>query len=230
VSAQIYLPQMTRNLHIEQLNEFIWPFEKRVLTQFENIEEESNEIGKQYWDNVMNQPGDEDHIPDYESLAETSQEKTNYHYYMLKLGKYTVTAAWHVTLYEFFLQQIRLFLYRENSRYEEIDLKSYGDNLKKIKTIYNEYKYQITNLSAWTKIEELRLLSNVLKHGDGASADTLRKQSPMLFLKDDDGENLFDLYNTTLLEITMNINGSTLHKYKVAIEKFWRELPERLYK
>ena len=74
----------------------------------------------------------------------------------------------------------------------------------------------------------MRLLCNVIKHGDGDSALELHGVNPSLF-KIEDGFEHIDLYRTTLLEETLAIDTTTLKGFEDAIYKFWDELPERSY-
>ena len=228
MKSQIYTPSMTRELHIRQLNEFVWPYINKILPQFSDIESEANKVSDYYWEDVMSRPVFEDSSDDPGIYADTAIERGNDHYMMLNLGLYTVTCAWHATLFEFFHQQIRLFLYKEFRHLSDIDIKDFCGYFSEIESFFNFHNFNITKLDCWPKIDELRLLCNVIKHGEGDSAEKLREIAPHRF-KDQNGIDLFGLYNTTLLHITLNIDDKSLEYYRVATETFWNEIPERCY-
>lgn len=175
----------------------------------------------------MNQPASDENI-DPGSLAERALEIGIEHYSYLKFGKYNLTASWHATLYQLWEQQSRLFLFREMSHVCKIKFETFCTNLSEIKNFYKFHNVEIEAFSCWVKIEELRHLCNVIKHGDGDSAKKLRKINPVLFKREGEVDYM-EAYKTTLLNDTLNINEVTLNVYKEALLSFWDEIPERNY-
>jgi len=100
--------------------------------------------------------------------------------------------------------------------------------LIEIKKKFKFHNVDIESFSCWPQIEELRLLCNVIKHGDGKSAEELRKINPALFKQEDDIDYM-KTYKTTLLEETLSIDEKTLQNYREALLSFWDEIPERNY-
>ena len=88
---------------------------------------------------------------------------------------------------------------------------------------------------SWSKIRELKSLVNTIKHGDGESANKLRKIRPDFF----NLPNLFgpsketdtlELYEAVLLDqYSLNVSENDLYNYIEATNKFWDEMPERAY-
>lgn len=217
---------MIRNYHKKQIDNYAWPYFNRILPQFENIEDEANKYSQDIFDDLCNNcPNPEDQDPS--DFVAPASEAGLMHYEMLKLGLYTSTVCWHATLFEFFNQQNRLFLYKELSRYYEIQFNSFCMSFTDVKNIYNNSSVNIENISSWKKINELRLLCNVIKHSDGYSSKELRMIAPRLFLSDNTIDYL-ELYKTTLLEVTLNINRKTLCTYINAVKTFWDELPDKI--
>ena len=83
----------------------------------------------------------------------------------------------------------------------------------------------------WEKINELRLLVNVLKHAEGNLELKLRELRPDYFIHDIYGEkyDLMSMYHVSLLEATLQIKEEDFIKYYDALVAFWKELPERMY-
>jgi hypothetical protein len=228
MKAQIYTPQMTRDLHIRQISEFTWPFFNKILPQFRNIDDESEQVADDYWQQVMAIPADESSMLDPSDFAEQARDRGIDHYMMMSLGLYTATLAWHATLFEFFHQQVRLFLYKEMEHDFKVELKKFCTNFSEIKDVFSSYKFDITTINSWGKIYELQILCNTIKHGDGDSLEKLRSIAPGRFKMQNDID-LFNLHKTTLLEITLDVNEGTLREYQDAVCDFWKKIPERCY-
>jgi hypothetical protein len=228
MKSQIYTSEMTRDLHIRQIKEFTWPFYYKILPQFKNIETEAEKVANDYWHEVMSLPYEESLSLDPGDFAEQAQNHGIDHYMMMTLGLYTSTVAWHATLFEFFHQQIRLFLFSEMRHCFGIELKNFCSKFSEIKEVFDLHNFDVTTMDSWNIIYELQILCNTIKHGDGDSLERLRKIAPNRFRTQDEID-LFDLYKTTLLEITLNVNGETLEQYQNALIEFWKNLPERCY-
>jgi len=85
-------------------------------------------------------------------------------------------------------------------------------------------------MSSWNKLKELRLLVNVIKHSEGDSEKRLRKVRPDYFIYNSGTSDidLLKLYNSSLLEPTIQISTDDFILYHNAILEFWDELPERM--
>jgi hypothetical protein len=228
MKSQIYTPEMTRDLHIRQINDFIWPFYFKILPQFQNIESEAEQEANDYWERLSSLPFEEYSSLDPSIIAEQATNHGIDHYMMMNLGLYTATVAWHATLFEFFHQQLRLFLFDEMRHCFKIELPTFCSNFAEIKKVFSLHNFDVTTISSWEEIYELQILCNTIKHGDGKSLEILRRIAPARF-KYSDEMDLFNLYKTTLLEITLDINNETLDGYRKALINFWNKLPERLY-
>jgi hypothetical protein len=228
MKSQIYIPQSTRGIFIKQINDFCKPYYQKLIPQFKNIDKEAETIEHDYYERMGKLSNYSEDEIDPSELAETAHDHGLDHFMTMILGKYTVTAAYHATLFELFHQQLRLFLFDEMNHYVKNEIGSFCTEFSEIKDIYAFHNYDVTRLIWWNKIEELRLLCNVIKHGDGVSANKLRQTKPDIFRKFD-GVDLFDLYKTTLLEITLNIDDSSFERYQNAVIGFWFDIPERLY-
>lgn len=92
---------------------------------------------------------------------------------------------------------------------------SYGD----IKNIYCEYGYDLSSNSHWNKIEELRALVNVIKHGDGHSRNILQEKRP-------DYIDHTEPIKNTLNDVELNVWKEDLDNYFLELIKFIDEMPE----
>lgn len=85
------------------------------------------------------------------------------------------------------------------------------------------------------KIRELRLLVNVIKHGDGKSADKLRKRRPDFFQYDKNEPNnrqndRLVVWDSVLLDAeALNVDEDEFYSYFEAINEFWKAMPIRVF-
>ena len=227
MKSQLYLPEITRRYLKSVISDYVEIYLKKLLPVFKDIESDADKYANDFFDNFMSQPACDDSI-DPASIAEEAEDIRVDHYLHLKLGKYNLTATWHATLYQVWEQQLRQFLFQEMSHDYNIQFKTFCTKLSKIKEKFKFHNVDIENFSCWPEINELRLLCNVVKHGDGKSAKELQKIKPTLF-KQEDGTDYMEIFKTTLLEETLNINEMTLQNYRDALLSFWDEIPERSY-
>ncbi len=221
----IFLHPIRKELHKNQIDDFIAPYLQKILPQFQDIGAEANEAAEQYFNEIMSTPTDE--YIDGSDMAELAHEYGFRKYNMLRLGLYTATASWHATLFEFYHQQMRIFLYDEIRRYVHVEFSSFIDKYNDITNLYRDFGFDFESLNDWPILDELRLLCNVIKHGHGRSEQELRERNGSLFVNADDTD-LMNLYRTTLLEETLNINSESLFSYASAIKRVWEDVPEQL--
>lgn len=97
--------------------------------------------------------------------------------------------------------------------------------------MFEWHQQPFESLSCWKKINELRLLVNVIKHSEGNSELKLRTMRPDYFEHEIGVEkyDLLALYHSTLLEATLQIKNDDFVDYYDALISFWSELPDRMY-
>lgn len=84
------------------------------------------------------------------------------------------------------------------------------------------------------KIHELKQLTNTIKHGDGDSADKLRKLRPdfikSVFSEFDDEFDTLEYSGAVLLDGNiLKVSGDDFVDYINATILFWGEMPERAF-
>lgn len=143
--------------------------------------------------------------PDYHDpsdFAEEAWEAGIEHYEGTALMKYNTRLMWISTLYQFWEQQVRKFIYEEVTRtHSFIDKKGKEILFKQfctrgiddIKEAFLGFDQDLEKLGSWERINELRLLANVIKHGAGWSATQLKLLRPDFFKDSSLNYNLLDL-------------------------------------
>lgn len=94
-----------------------------------------------------------------------------------------------------------------------------------VKFKFNEYGFDCESINSWKKIEELRLLVNVIKHADGKSREKLQKIKPNYFYCDPK-----DMIKNTINDMKLNIETKDFFSYCTAIIEFINKMPNRFEK
>lgn len=232
--ATLYLNRSIRERLKKPYELFIDTYTNKIAPQFLNIEKEAQEISANYYNELGNYFNPETDDPgDY---AELAWEKGMDYYEGISLMKYNTKMMWISTVYQFWEQQVRKFLYDEISRthkfYDnkgnELGYKEFCTNgINDIKDEFLWLNYNLELQNSWKEINELRLLTNVIKHGDGWSSKQLQKLKPEYF-QDELKINRLELYKTTLNDEVLNIEQEDFVRYCKSLIKFWDELPEHL--
>ena len=232
MKSQLYLWEGLRDLKKKEIILFKDTFKEKIYPIFSNIENEAENLSNDIYEEFMSSPCscEEDFI-DPANIAEEATQLGIDYYEKYSLMRYNTLAMWISMLYQFWEQQVRKFLYDEMGNYFKIEFKKFCANgINDIKEMFKYHNINIEELNCWEGVDELRLLCNTLKHGDGKSAEQLRNRRPDFFVKDGLEEfDLLSLYNTILLEEVLNICEKDYYSFCDILLCFWDELPERMY-
>ena len=224
---QIYLPDIDKQYLKNQIGRFVDIYNLKLKSIFDNINAEAEEHGNRFFEDVMQITYHPDAI-DPADIAEEAMERSVEHWDLLNHGRYVLLSSWHVALYEAFEQQIRLYLYKELSHEFHISINHIFSKFADLKKILIFYDVDLNSLKGLKRIDQLRLVCNVIKHGEGSSAEELRKKRPDLITKQD-GTELLELYGSSLLEDVLSITDNSLQEFGKAIQDFWNSFPERRF-
>ncbi len=203
-------------------------YHKRTMVVFSDIKKEAENYAKEFYENY---PATEDTDP--ASVAEWAVEISLEKYQSLSNMKFNHLLMTIAMLYHVWEQQLIKFTIHELKRYLNFDKKSISFN--DVQTVFRLHGVDILKTESWTRIRELKLLGNTIKHGDGDSADKLRKIRPDFFCFPDlfrinKETDTLDLCGSVLLdEYSLKISEDDLYAYIEATKKFWDEMPERAY-
>lgn len=229
--AKVWDPFWIRIVQTEfvpQLNAIVNVLEKRLLPNLEKekIGEESDRIADEDWERFRSMPatGNEDPA----DFADRALNAGIAHYtlmYGIRQGMLNLFAA---ALYHTFEQQVML-LHRKNvlDFDEENDSKKF--KLKVFQRRLKEYGIDIKNFACWSKIDELRLVANTVKHAEGPSSDKLRKIRPDLFInplfsQDSFFLQGFDSVFQPLVGDDLYVSLQDIRDYCDHLVQFWEEL------
>lgn len=202
---------------------------KRTVAVFADIEKEAEKYADQLFENY---PGNEDTDPAF--VADFAGDKMLEKYEALSLMKSNHLLMTISMLYHMWEQQLIRFTIREMKQYFFFERKEMP--LTHVQIIFRLHEVDILKTRAWTKLRELKALVNTIKHGDGDSADKLRKIRPDFFkVHMFDGSELHIIEETDTLELcesalfgefALQVSEGDLHDYINAAKGFWDEFPE----
>ncbi len=149
------------------------------------------------------QPAGEDFDGDMSVAAEAAQDKGHVFYYTMVAIRQTSLNLFAAGLFHLLEQQLA-----DLCRDGAFDAPPPSDTrLSLVAAWYrSNFNFDLSKLSAWPKIEQLRLLANSVKHGEGDSAAKLRAIRPDLFQNPSLRELLLDfpeMYTTQAVRLPM---------------------------
>lgn len=106
-----------------------------------------------------------------------------------------------------------------NQIIEKLELNK-GIYFLKAKDKFKLYGFEFEILDSWKKIEELRLLVNVIKHGDGDSKNKLQEIRKDLFYSEKN-----EMLRNSINDMTLNITAKDFFEYCKSIIEFIEQMP-----
>ena len=176
-------------------------------------------------------------------LEKNSQELTSYdpddafleieskgqkRYYFVMNMKYRNLAIYIDLIYQM-LEQFIMSFCEFQKRFHTEDKKLLErriDRLDYCASVFKDFfDLDIKKFNKYNKINELRLLQNVLKHSDGKSKDELLKIRPDYFIEN---KNCFTIYKNTIIDPTLNISENDFKDYIDSIKEFLKQFPDKI--
>ncbi len=221
--TKIYIDSFQKEYLQEPYNLYIETYKNKILPVFLNVEEEAHNIAKNCFKDMGKHINPDTCDP--ADLADRAWEKGLDYYQGMILMRYNSQLMWISTLYQFWEQQVRCFIFEEVSRnFRRVNFKSFcNSGIKDIRKQFQRFGIDINELNSWPDINELRLLTNVIKHGDGNAAAELEKMKPEYFRNNFD-DSLIKFYGTSLNYKTINVLDSDFYRFCNDLILFWDEL------
>lgn len=198
----------------------------RVMPTFDTIESEADAVAKREYERLGSSWSEDEDMGD---CAEQAYEAGIDYYQSLDAVRQSLINITATALYHMFEQQVLLF-HRKHvlNREEENAIRLL--NMEEFKKRLVSSGIDIEKLSAWAKVDELKVVANVIKHAEGHAADKLRRLRPDLFTLTATEEDTFwnsrilrrDVYSPLTGE-DIYITIDDLRAYSNALVSFWQE-------
>lgn len=158
-----------------------------MLPSIPDAQIEADRVANEAWEAVMSQPSDGSDNP--ADFVEFAQERGIEMYMRLSGVRQAAANMGTVMLWQLLEQQMLLFHMRQVLKInEEQDVRrctATRDKLLKLGEFHRRLEAggcSMKNLPAWSKVDELRLVANAVKHGPGQSLDQLNQLRPDLLV------------------------------------------------
>jgi hypothetical protein len=205
----------------------------RLLPTFDGIDVEAEEVSRCMFETLGSLPVYDDDPMDMVEAAEMAQEKGIDYYESMAGVAQAVTNLAAAGLYHLFEQQMMVFHRRQVlDKAEENDVKL---------VCWPEFERRIANagvrlnhLGSWSRVHELRLVANTVKHGEGPSAQKLHELRHELFVHPGlRGELSLNGHTPLSAEMPMGgqdvyVTRDDLEAYRRALLSFWLEFGEAI--
>jgi hypothetical protein len=178
----LYLAHRVSHTAIPYLKAFRQYVMEDAVPVFANLSERANAIAALEFKRIGERHAGEESYGDMSGVAETAQDKGQVFYDTMVAIRQMSLNLFAAGLFHLLEQQLA-DLCRDGT-FETAPPRD--TKLVEVSTWYrNNFNLDLSNLSAWPKIEQLRLLANSVKHGEGSSAVNLRATRPDLFQNPD---------------------------------------------
>lgn len=199
----------------------------RVFAAFANIESEAKVLAESEYHRLLSQY-DPDGSGDLAVSAEIAQGRAEEHYRDLIFVQDRVVEIAVTGLYHMWERRVRGWLTRDGNalgftRGDERTAVS-GD-FEALCRLFMRFGWDITNLAFFPILDELRLVANTIKHGEGRSCQELFDMRRGLFwpysiLGDGEAAAMLDGPYRAL-----SLNAGHFEEYASAVEAFWVSVP-----
>ena len=208
------------------INFFARCMEEKIIPAFDSIDKEADEVEKEAFENPSGYIDPEYYDPS--DAAENAFEKgLEYYEWMTDMLQGAIN-LFVVGLYHIFEQQL-LFFHRKEllGQNEKDDHKLF--EIKEVDKRLRNHDIKIKEFDSWSKVDELRLVANTVKHADGISATLLKDKRPDLFSRP--SNPLLIKFETPPGPVYTPLMGDNIYITKVeftnyvhVVKEFWNEM------
>lgn len=211
---------------IEELDFFNSQADRRLLSQFENIDNEAEKHTEEVLE-TMGQHFDPDrHDPS--DFYDAANDASIHHYELLNgMRKQTILSV-AASLYHQFEVKFRDFLvteFRKSFPGDKLRQKLWRQDISKIIDLVEGCGWTIRTQEFFPQIDACRLVVNVYKHGDGPSLTELKEKYPQYLRSvwsDDHLKDMLRFADHTYL----TVEREDVAKFYEAVRQFWASIPE----
>jgi hypothetical protein len=225
MDIHLYFCRWSRKNALETTSVYVDGFSKRLIPIFDNIEEEASSAAEEAWQSAMSSTAYENSV-DPSDFAEAARDYgvevyENLYFVRQQIIGLATSGLYHLwerLLKQFICKELRHCSFGKRSVHEEMAKADF----KELEKLLSQFGFCLAKQSYYADLSQLRLVSNVIKHGDGPSCKELQAVAPEMF----QGYLYhFDvLSNADSLELKLE----DFVRYTRAITDFWNTFPENL--
>ncbi len=213
---------------IEDLDNYRKVFTDRVVRAFENINAEAEEVRDEAYARACanSNPEWDDEAP----ICEWAEDQGADFWITVKDVQQGVINLMVAGLYHLLEQQADRLM-DDNGLPQPKAPASHKYHFERLKEQLKELKVDITRFASWSAVDELALVANTVKHGEGPSKEKLRKLNPCLFaVQYPSGHRGVPraIRSLPLAGQGLYLTEDDFSRYHSALVQFWGELAEAL--
>ena len=200
---------------------------RRILSQFNNIEDEATEIENKYLSEGSSHYYYNEIDPS--SIYEDAFEKGYEYYDLLSNMKIQVQLNTLSLIFHHWNTTLRDWLAKELShsfKDDFVEKIAYSQNIKTVYDFFNELDWSVELQPFFKKLDAMRLIVNIYKHGNGKSLEDLRKNYPQYLNKEKTNS---DFFPSLLQHSDLKVTEEHIDEFSDSIISFWQNIPEYLY-
>ncbi|MCU4389976.1 hypothetical protein KTH73_04445 [Acinetobacter courvalinii] len=213
-----------KQLKINSHNFYVDQSKKRLLSQFENLDNEVEQIAQKFYEESGKffNP-DFDDPSDY---AERAYENAQEHVMLLSEMREQTLFSIIAGMYHQWDKTLREWMVKETRHWggENVKEQIWKVDITKLFDLFDRMGWNIKEKPFFKSLDACRLIVNIYKHGSGNSLTDLRNKYPEYFY--DFGKTDFDI-NNWFDHTSVHIEDSHLDSFSGAILNFWDGLPRR---
>lgn len=202
---------------------------KRLLSQFDNIDAEAKQAAEDYLHHmsVHFDPDKNDPLSFYEAAHDKAIELHLLLADMRENTRLSVTAGmfhqWDKKLKEWIIGEMRHWHHGENA-----SRAIWRADFSKTMDFLATFGFNVKVLPSYEKLNAMRLVVNVFKHGDGSSFDQLKASFPE-YLHNPLGGDDVDFFVDYLKHTDVRVSDVQLNEFSEAILDFWKDIPNQIF-
>lgn len=204
---------------------------KRLLAQFDNIHEEAEQAEKEFLDSMSQYFDPERHDP--ADFYEAAHDKSIEFYQLLSDMRDRTRLSVIAGMYHEWDKKLREWMAQEIPHWcasAGVIKALWQQDIAKVFNLLADFGWDVrTSLASYDRLNAMRLVVNVFKHGDGGSFDELKQSYPE-YLHHALAEEAGDMICSDWLDHTfITVTDAHVEEFSTAILAFWQAVPENLF-
>mgnify|MGYP000451076206 CR=1 FL=1 len=198
--------------------------QQRLLSQFQNVEQEADKYGAEWLENTSHlfdperdDPGD---------FYQQAYEESISFYEMLDNMRNRTRLSVVAGMFHEWEKQLRSWTLKEITNWqngEEVKKAVWKANFKDIIDLFENLGWPITTKKYYASLNKCRLVVNAFKHGNGDALEEIRRSYPELLVGLESDNLAYIEYSD---HTDLKIETTHIDEFSTAITAFWKDVPE----
>lgn len=220
-----------REILIAEHRFYIEQVQKRFLSQFENIEieTEADKIAEEYLEKMSVYFNPDKH--DASTFYDAACERRDNFYELLSDMRENTRLSVIAGMFHQWDKKLRDWIVREMRHWhdgENATRAIWTNDVPAIMDLLVTFGFDVKALPCYVHLDAMRLVVNVFKHGNGRSLDELKESFPEFF-PDSFGERSNKFIVKKINHADIKISITHFYKFSEAILDFWKNVPQEIW-